>query len=229
MTDGDVPAGDRPGARLLDLVALMDRLRSPGGCPWDAAQTHASLVPYLLEEAYEAVEAVETGDRSALREELGDVLLQVVFHARVASEDPDAPWDVDAVAGDLIDKLVRRHPHVFASEEATTPDEVEASWETLKREEKGRTSAVDGVPLAQPALALAAKLMARAEKSGLHVAVPAALSEGLPDRPLAADEVGALLLAVVARAREDGVDAELALRTAARGYAGAVRAAEARS
>ena len=112
--------------------------------------------------------------------------------------------------------------------DATTPDEVEASWETLKRVEKGRTSAVDGVPLAQPALALAAKLMARAEKSGLAVPVPDALSEGLPDRPLAADEVGALLLAVVARARADGVDAELALRTAARGYAGAVRAAEAR-
>ena len=104
---------DLPGARLLDLVAVMDRLRSPGGCPWDAEQTHESLTTYLVEETYETLEAIETGDRDHLREELGDLLLQVVFHSRIAAEDSDDPWSVDDVAGDIAAKLVRRHPHVF--------------------------------------------------------------------------------------------------------------------
>ena len=207
---------DLPGARLLDLVAVMDRLRSPGGCPWDAKQTHESLVTYLLEEAYETVEAIETGDRDHLREELGDLLLQVVFHARIAEESADEAWSVDDVAGGIVEKLVRRHPHVFGDDEAATAEHVEANWEVLKAAEKQRSSAVDGVPLAQPALSLAAKLMSRAERSGL--AVPAAP---------AADDLGSRLLALVAEARAAGVDPEAALRAAARDYADRVRAVEA--
>ena len=127
------------------------------------------MLPYLLEETYETVEAVETSDLVGLKEELGDLLLQVVFHARIGEEHAEQPWSVDDVAAGIVDKLVSRHPHVFGDADATTADDVERSWETLKRAEKGRTSAVDGVPLAQPALALAAKLVARADKAGVVV------------------------------------------------------------
>lgn len=222
---------DLPGARVLDLVAVMDRLRSPGGCPWDAAQTHATLLPYLLEEAYETAEAVETDDRTALREELGDVLLQVAFHSRLAEEDSADPWTIDDVATDIVDKLVSRHPHVFADGSADTAAQVEAGWEAMKRAEKGRTSAVDGVPLAQPALALAAKLMSRADKAGLKVPLPERENlEGLdPEERSSSDEIGDLLLTVVALARDSGVDPEAALRASARRYAQAIKAAEARA
>ena len=189
---------DPPGARLLDVVAVMDRLRSDGGCPWDAQQTHQSLMPYLLEEAYETYEALETGSAEHLREELGDLLLQIVFHARIASE---SSWDVDDVAGDLVDKLVRRHPHVFAGAPA---DDLEGSWEALKAAEKGRTSVTEGIPLGQPALALAAKLQRRAEKLG----VP----------PVTAPGLGGELWALVERCRAAGVDPEVELRTVARSY-----------
>ncbi len=159
---------DVPGSRLLDLVAVMDRLRSPGGCPWDAQQTHESLVPYLLEEAHEAVEAIESGDRAHMAEELGDVLLQVVFHARVAQEHPDAPFGIDDVAGGIVEKLVRRHPHVFADVDADTAAEVSANWEQIKAEEKaGRTSALDGIPAGLPALARADKAASRLHRAGL--------------------------------------------------------------
>jgi XTP/dITP diphosphohydrolase len=213
------------GERLLELVAVMDRLRSPGGCPWDAAQTHASLLPYLLEEAYETVEAVETADLEGLKEELGDLLLQVVFHARLGEEHAEQPWSIDDVAAGIVTKLVSRHPHVFADGDAVTADDVERTWEELKRAEKGRTSAVDGVPLAQPALALAHKLVGRAEKAGVALPLPALVLPG--DGPLDEASTGALLLALVARARADGVDAEAALRAASRRYADDVRAAEA--
>lgn len=131
-----VGSWDVPGARLLDVVAVMDRLRSPGGCPWDAEQTHESLLPYLHEEAGEYAEAVASGDRAHMAEELGDVLLQVAFHARVAAEHPEQPFDIDVVAGGLVEKLVRRHPHVFADGEASTPEEVEAAWAQIKATEK---------------------------------------------------------------------------------------------
>ena len=150
---------DLPGAHLLDLVAVMDRLRSPGGCPWDAEQTHESLVEYLVEEAYETVEAIETGDDAALREELGDVLLQVAFHARIA-EERDDPWSIDDVADGITAKLVRRHPHVFSDHVVRDADEVEANWRRLKAEEKGRESVTDGIPLALPALVLAGQAAA---------------------------------------------------------------------
>lgn len=138
-----VGSWDVPGSRLLDAVAVMDRLRSPGGCPWDAKQTHESLAKYLTEEAGEAVEAIESGDRQHLAEELGDVLLQVLFHSRVA-EDAEASedqFDIDEVAGVLVEKLVRRHPHVFADGDAATPEEVESEWARIKAEEKAAKAA----------------------------------------------------------------------------------------
>ena len=139
---------------LERAVEIMDRLRSPGGCPWDAEQTHRSLARYLLEETYEVLEAIETDDAALLREELGDLLLQVLFHARLAEEEPD-PFSIEDVARDLADKLVRRHPHVFEATNSSDAAEVNENWERQKIVEKGRTSAVDGVPLAQPSLALA--------------------------------------------------------------------------
>ncbi|MDT4940260.1 MAG: hypothetical protein QOJ34_349 [Pseudonocardiales bacterium] len=196
---------------LERAVEVMDRLRSPGGCPWDAAQTHESLTRYLLEEAYEVIEAIETGDLALLREELGDLLLQVLFHARMTQElPPEQAFGIDDVAADLVDKLVRRHPHVFAGIEAGTADELNETWERQKVDEKGRTSAVDGVPLNQPALALAAKLVSRARRAGL--AGP----------PTDGDGIGARLMALVAEAVAAGVDPEAALRRTAREYRSAL-------
>jgi XTP/dITP diphosphohydrolase len=208
---------DPPGARMLDAVTVMDRLMSPGGDPWKRQQTHATLAQFLLEECYEAYDAIEAGDLGALREELGDVLLQVVLHARLAEELPeDERWSVDDVAGDLVEKLIRRNPHVFAGTAVASVDEIVENWEQIKRAEKSRESAVDGIALAQPALSLAAKIMQRAERAGLDVPLPQA-----------EDDLGAALLAIVADARSRGLDAEAALRRAALSYAGAVRAAEA--
>jgi XTP/dITP diphosphohydrolase len=201
------------GEALQSAAEIMDRLRSPGGCPWDAAQTHQSLTRYLVEETYEVVEAIETGDRTLLREELGDLLLQVLFHARIAEEEPE-PFDIDDVAGDLVAKLVRRHPHVFGDANVGSPDELNEAWERHKVAEKLRTSAVDGVPVSQPALALAAKLLARAGRAGIEV------------EPASGDEIGERLFAVVRDAVAAGVDPEGALRATARAYRERVRAAE---
>ncbi|MEV7022409.1 MazG family protein [Kitasatospora sp. NPDC093558] len=215
---------DLPGARLLDLVSVMDRLRSPGGCPWDAEQTHASLVKYLVEEAYELVEAIEEGDRDTLREELGDVLLQVFFHSRIAEEHPTEAFSIDDVAGDIVEKLMYRHPHVFGDVEAEGAAEVEANWEQLKAAEKAdRESVLDGVPAGLPSLAYAAKLVSRVRRAGF---------EGVPDEPfelpaeLTEESAGRLLLAVAQRAHDAGVDVDAALRAAARSYRDAVREAE---
>lgn len=147
-----------------DLVSTMDRLRSPGGCPWDAEQTHESLVRYLLEESAELAEAIETGDRAGLREELGDVLLQVVFHARVAQEDAEDPFDVEDVVRDLTAKLVHRHPHVFAG---TPLGDLDAQWDALKAREKRRESVLDGIPAGLGALAAAQKVRGRLRRAGL--------------------------------------------------------------
>lgn len=222
--------GEQPGAAavigtplpaLLEAVDVMDRLRSPGGCPWDAEQTHASLLQYLVEECYELYDAVESGDLAAMREELGDVLLQVLFHARVAAEAPGG-FDVDDVAAELVVKLVGRHPHVFAgsptsvgSPRVDTAEQQEHRWEELKQAEKKRESSVDGVALAQPAVALAAKLTSRTARAGL----PADL---LPDGP----GVGEQLFALAARAKLAGVDPEAELRTVALAFADDVRTAE---
>ncbi|WP_438293463.1 nucleoside triphosphate pyrophosphohydrolase [Streptomyces sp. HUAS TT7] len=204
---------DLPGARLLDLVQVMDRIRR--ACPWSSQQTHKGLAKYALEEAYELVEAVEEGDRDELREELGDVLLQVVFHARIAEEDAEAPFSVDDVAGGIVEKLIHRHPHVFGAETASTPEEVKSHWLRMKAVEKQRSSVTDGVPLGQPALALAAKLSARARTAGLTVPLPS--GEG----------VGYRLLALAVEAESAGADPEAALRAAARAYREAIRSAEA--
>jgi len=212
-----VTAAEPAGAALLDAVAVMDRLRAPGGCPWDAEQTHTSLLRYLVEECYELYQAVEDADRVAMREELGDVLLQVLFHARVAAECADDAFDVDDVAAELVAKLVGRHPHVFAgSERIETAARQEHRWEELKRAEKQRDSSVDGVPVGQPAVALAAKLTSRTARAGL----PAEL---LPTGP----EIGERLFAIAAQATLAGIDPEAELRTAARRFAADVRAAEA--
>lgn len=199
---------DVPGSRLLDLVAVMDRLRSPGGCPWDAQQTHASLVPYLLEETHEVIEAVSTGEQAHLAEELGDLLLQVAFHARIAEEHPEEPFDIDAVAGGIVAKLVRRHPHVFSDVQAATPDQVQANWDELKAAEKQRTGVFDGIPATLPSLARAQKMLSRLGKADPS-AVERALSAAVAD-----DEVAAALLAVVQRAAAQDTDAESALRDA---------------
>jgi XTP/dITP diphosphohydrolase len=204
---------------LLRAVEVMDQLRSPGGCPWDAAQTHASLTKYLLEEAYEVLEAIETDDIELLREELGDLLLQVLFHSRIAEERTSDAFSIEDVAADLVDKLVRRHPHVFGDavlDSSIDPAQAQnESWEKLKVAEKGRTSATDGVPMGQPALSLAAKLVSRASRADL------------PVEPPAVDDFGDRLFAVVREAVAAGVDPEIALRTTARAYAEAIRAAEA--
>jgi len=200
---------DVPGARLLDVVAVMDRLRSPGGCPWDAKQTHESLVPYLLEEAHEAIEAIESGDPAHMQEELGDLLLQIAFQSRVAEEHPTEPFGIDDVAGGLVDKLVRRHPHVFSDVEADTADAVEANWETIKADEKQhRTHPVEGVPSSLPALARAEKYVSRLRRAG---------RDDLVDDAVATGDLGAQLLDLVRRARAEGVDAEAALRETLRG------------
>ncbi|GGS14416.1 MULTISPECIES: MazG family protein [Actinokineospora] len=212
-----VPLHAAPGTGLVAAAEVMDRLRSPGGCPWDAEQSHESLRQYLVEECYELLEAIDDGDRAALREELGDVLLQVLFHARVAEEHPTDPFTVDDVAADLVAKLVGRHPHVFGDGDPAVRDArtQEHRWEELKQREKRRASCVDGVALGQPALALAAKLVQRTARAGL----PADLlpSGGTP---------GARLFDTAALARLAGQDPEGELRAVARAFAADVRAAE---
>lgn len=199
-----VGSWDPPGARLLDAVAAMDALRSPGGCPWDAQQTHESLTKYLLEEAHETVEAIETGSSEHLVEELGDVLLQVLFHSRIG-EEAENPWDVDDVAAGLVAKLIRRHPHVFADGDAQTPDEVEAAWEQIKAAEKPERGADDllaGIPVSLSSLLIAQKVLDRAARRGVEVTP--------------SNDLGGALLALVAQARAEGVSADAALRDALR-------------
>lgn len=229
--DGAAGAPAVPGARLLDLVTIVDRLRT--SCPWDREQTHESLVRYLLEEAYEAVETVEAGDYGALQEEIGDVLFQVFFHARIAAERSaaDGGFTIDDVAETLAAKLIRRHPHVFGAVSVSSAAEVNANWEEIKRAERAEKAAaaaapppsvLDGVPFGQPALSLAAQLQRRAERAGIPV--PADVSAGDEGSP--GERLGAELMALVARARADGLDPELELRAAARRFAGEVRARE---
>ena len=202
----DAVLTDAPrGAAFLELVAVMDRLRSE--CPWDREQTHRSLAKYLLEETYETLEAIETGDRAHLQEELGDLLLQVCFHARIASEDADG-FDIDNVARGIADKLVYRHPHVFAGLEVADADEVDRNWEALKAAEKKRDSPLDGIPAALPALAYADKVLGRLDRHGAAdvAAAEAPGPAGTGDR----------LLALVAEARAAGLDPEQELRDAVR-------------
>jgi XTP/dITP diphosphohydrolase len=206
-----------PGERLLEAVAVMNRLRSPGGCPWDAEQTHESLRKYLIEECFELIEAIEDGDRAAMREELGDVLLQVLFHARVAEEDATDPFSIDDVAEALVTKLVGRHPHVFAGGDPAVRDSStqQQRWEELKQDEKKRESSIDGVALGQPALALAAKLAQRTGRAGF----PADL---LPS----GDGIASQIFTMAAAAKLAGEDPEGEVRAVARKFAEDVRTAE---
>lgn len=218
---------DPVGARLLDAVAVMDTLRRQ--CPWDQEQTHESLVPYLVEEAYEVIEAIEglgsdeSGAGSELCEELGDLLLQVLFHARIAAERDLEPFSIDDVAGRLVDKLVRRHPHVFAETVVSGVAEVEANWEQIKKAEKRRGSVVDGIPAGQPALSLADSVIGRALRAEATLSVP--VPRG--DVVYTEETLGEVLFALVAAARAGGLDAERALRARVRREIAALRSAEA--
>jgi XTP/dITP diphosphohydrolase len=230
-------SADLPGAHLLDLVATMDRLRAE--CPWDARQTHASLAPHLLEEPYEALEALEAGDEQAFCEELGDVLLQVVFHARIAAErDDSTSFTVDDVADGIVAKLVRRHPHVFADVTVSGAEEVKRNWDEIKREEKralaerqGRLaagqaapSALDGVPFGQPALALAAQLQRRAARAGAPDELARLDGEAGSGAPVnSGEDIGRELFRLVAKARAAGCEPEIELRAAARRFLELVR------
>ena len=210
-------------SQLLRLREVMDRLRSPGGCPWDAEQTHESLLKYLLEESYEFIESVEEKDRAAMREELGDLLLQVYFHSRMAEEDGSDPFNIEDVAKIVADKLERRHPHVFGDVKVSGTDEVLANWEVQKAEEKGRTSAIDGVPLAQPALPLANKLIYRADKFKYDLPVDHPVEVDIKDEA----DLGNILLGIIDQAAAKGLDPEAALRAATKGYIERLRQYEA--
>jgi XTP/dITP diphosphohydrolase len=200
------------GSELLRLVEVMDRLRSPGGCAWDAEQTHDSLIKYLLEESYEFIDAIETDDRVGMREELGDVLLQVYFHSRIAQDHPTDPFTIDDVAGAIADKLISRHPHVFAGLEVSGTEEIIENWEAIKAKEKGRTSPIEGVAMSQPALPLVSKLIYRADKYG----APLDIAKFQSEAPATEESVGAALASVIAWAYEHEIDPELALRAQAR-------------
>ena len=211
-------------SELQRLVEVMDRLRSPGGCPWDAEQTHESLVKYLLEESYEYIDTVDSKDREGMREELGDVLLQVYFHSRIAQDHPTDPFSIEDVARAIADKLIRRHPHVFEDLEVSGTDEIIDNWEEIKAKEKGRTSALDGVALAQPALPLVEKLLYRAEK----YKGPVALKKYESDQPATNESVGEALASIIAWARDNEIDPENALRLYGRQIAEQIKAAESR-
>ncbi|MGV1034615.1 MAG: MazG family protein [Microbacteriaceae bacterium] len=205
---------------LSGLVEIVARLRAPGGCPWDAEQTHESLVQYLVEESYELIDAIEAGERAELIEELGDVLYQVLFHSDIAAHTAGEDFDIDDVADHMIAKMIGRHPHVFGESQAETAEDVIAVWEDLKRAEKPhRDSVLDGVPNAMPALALGQKLLGKAEKVDV--------SRQAAETSIASEaELGAQLMALVALAKQNGWDAERAMREEIRALQADVRAAE---
>ncbi|MBJ7286569.1 MAG: MazG family protein [Candidatus Nanopelagicus sp.] len=212
-------------SELTRLREVMDKLRSPGGCPWDIEQDHASLLKFLLEESYEFIEAVEENDQNAIQEELGDLLLQVYFHSRIAEENKDQPFNIEDVAKTVADKLVRRHPHVFGDTKVENSAQVLANWEVAKAAEKGRRSAIDGVPLAQPALPLVAKLLYRAEKFNYEIPINQMMK--LPTE-MEEDQFGQLLLGLIAQAVSKGLDPEAALRGAAKSLIAQIQAHETR-
>jgi tetrapyrrole methylase family protein / MazG family protein len=244
---GPVPSG-RGGERLLDLVRVVARLQAPDGCPWDRAQTHRTLRRHLLDETYELLDAIDEGDRSRMKEELGDVLLQAFFHAEIESRQDG--FDIDDVAEVTVEKLIRRHPHVFGDAEADTPSQVYSNWERIKAEEKSDERIDAEIPGALPALLAAQKVQRRAAGRGfdwgelagavdkvreeLSELEEAATTQGGLDREGAAkdvleEEVGDVLFAVSALARKLGVDAETALRSTIRKFVRRFEAMEARA
>lgn len=205
-----------------ELIAVMAKLRAPGGCPWDAEQTHESLIKYLVEETYELIDAIESGNKDEMIEELGDVLYQVLFHADIASTTPGEDFSIQDVAAHMSAKMISRHPHVFGDRRADTAEEVMEFWDDLKKAEKpGRTSTLDGIPQSMPALALADKLVGKADGVGLP-------PQHLPDAPLweNEDEIGSVLLSIVSSAKAQGFDAERALRIRLRELQDDIREAE---
>ena len=208
-------------SELQRLVEVMDRLRSPGGCPWDAEQTHQSPIKYLLEESYEFIDAIETEDRAGMREELGDVLLQVYFHSRIAQDHPTDPFSIEDVARAIADKLISRHPHVFENLEVSGTEEIIENWEAIKAREKGRTSAIEGIAMSQPALSLVSKILYRAEKFSVDLHVDKFSSEQATEK-----SVGEALASVIAWAHENEIDAESALRAQAREMVRQIQEAE---
>ena len=208
------------------LVQVMDQLRSPGGCPLDAEQTHQSLANYLLEETYEALEAMDSGDLVDLREELGDLLLQIVFHARIAQEQ-DKNFDLNSIAQGVVDKLIRRHPHVFDGLEINSTEELEANWANIKSSEKSRESVTDGVPIAMPALQLATQLSYRARDNEIKSVSPdlvLAVSELVGE--VSPEAIAQILLATVELARSADLDAESVLRAETMRFRKAIRISE---
>ena len=215
MTESASPAVH---PKLEELIAVLERLRAPGGCAWDREQTHESLVQYLLEETYELMDAIETGNDAELMEELGDVLYQVVFHSDIAAE--QGRFTLEDVAAHMTAKMIGRHPHVFGDVVAETAEAVVANWDAYKSAEKPhRTSVLDGIPDRMPSLLLAPKLVGRAERVGLQ---PAAT-----EIPATEAELGDELLAMVVAARAAGFDPERALRNALRTLKADITAAEA--
>ena len=217
-------------SELLRLAEVMDRLRSPGGCPWDAEQTHQSLIKYLLEESYEFVDSVEEEDRIAMREELGDILLQVYFHSRIASDHPTDPFDIEEVAKGITEKLIRRHPHVFGDQEINSSEELKENWERLKAQEKGRKSATDGVALSQPAVALITKLIYRAEKAGIKLDLPETFQLEASSKDSSRNSIeisiGDTLVSAIAAAIKHGIEPEDLLRSRAREIADEIKRIE---
>ncbi len=227
MTDAEMIGCSEKGRQVERLRAIMHRLRAPGGCPWDAEQTHASLVPNLIEEAYETVDAIQRGDMEHLEEELGDLLLQVVFHCELADE--VGHFDLDWVASGISDKLVRRHPHVFASSAASSSDEVLKQWDEIKRGEKGDEARpyLHGTGKGLPALLRASKLQKKAAKVGFdwptQSGVLAKIREEVMELEAAVDaqdleavdeELGDLLFSVVNLARFRKIDPEVVMAAA---------------
>lgn len=212
-------------SQLERLREVMDKLRSPGGCPWDGEQDHASLLKYLLEESYEFIEAVGDNDRGGMQEELGDLLLQIYFHSRIAEEDKDQPFNIEDVAKNVADKLISRHPHVFAGAVVKDSAEVLENWERQKAIEKGRSSAIDGVPLAQPSLSLVAKLLYRVKKFNYQLPINSPLQ--LPEQ-INQEQLGQLLLGLISQAVDKGLDPEAALRGAGKSLIAQIQVHEAR-
>jgi tetrapyrrole methylase family protein/MazG family protein/ATP diphosphatase len=227
---------EQRGERLPELVAIMQKLLAPDGCPWDREQTLLSLRPYVVEEAHEVVDAIDRDDMGDLREELGDLLLQIVFQSELAS----AHFGIDDVIGAICDKLVRRHPHVFGDVRADTADEVREHWEALKAKEKAGRGVLDGVPAAMPALLRALRVGEKAAHLGLDwpdaegprdkldeevSELDEAIEHG--DRDGIEAELGDVLFTVVSIARKHGVDPEAALRRTIDAFSGRVRYIEA--
>ena len=230
-------ATPQPHPELEQLIAVLEQLRAPGGCAWDAEQTHESLVRYLVEETYELIDAIESGSREELIEELGDVLYQVIFHSDIAAHTPGEEFTLEDVAAHMTAKMVGRHPHVYgqladelaANAITDTASDVNARWDEIKKTEKpSRTSVLDGVPQGMPALALADKLLGKAEKLGMsapHLVARLKVTSDSGDAETE-DELGAQLLEIVSSARANGLDSERALRSALRALQDEMRVAE---